>query len=180
MYKENQTELQPHIPLPASSSLDQQGPIALCKMMEMVSLDCPLWNVVGATEELDSWLYFFYLKLYLLLAVLHLCGCTWALSSYDSWVSYCSDFSCYRAWALGSVGSSSWGSWASLPSGIWNLPRPGIEPVSPALSGRFLTTGPPGKSSSFYLILVKIATYEDWLLLWSICLCPSKIHMLKS
>ena len=27
------------------------------------------------------------------------------------------------------------------------LPRPGIEPVSPALAGGFLTTGPPGKSS---------------------------------
>ena len=25
------------------------------------------------------------------------------------------------------------------------VPRPGIEPVSPALQGRFLTTGPPGK-----------------------------------
>ena len=26
------------------------------------------------------------------------------------------------------------------------VPRPGIEPVSPALEGGFLTTGPPGKS----------------------------------
>ena len=26
------------------------------------------------------------------------------------------------------------------------VPRPGIEPVSPALEDRFLTTGPPGKS----------------------------------
>ena len=26
------------------------------------------------------------------------------------------------------------------------VPRPGIEPPSPALQGRFLTTGPPGKS----------------------------------
>ena len=26
------------------------------------------------------------------------------------------------------------------------VPRTGIEPVSPALEGRFLTTGPPGKS----------------------------------
>ena len=26
------------------------------------------------------------------------------------------------------------------------VPRPGIKPVSPALEGRFLTTGPPGKS----------------------------------
>ena len=26
------------------------------------------------------------------------------------------------------------------------VPRPGIEPASPALAGGFLTTGPPGKS----------------------------------
>ena len=31
--------------------------------------------------------------------------------------------------------------------GMWDLPRPGIEPMSPALAGGFLTTGPPGKSS---------------------------------
>ena len=30
---------------------------------------------------------------------------------------------------------------------MWNLPGPGFEPVSPALAGRFLTPGPPGKSS---------------------------------
>ena len=29
---------------------------------------------------------------------------------------------------------------------MWDLPGPGIEPVSPALAGRFLITGPPGKS----------------------------------
>ena len=28
---------------------------------------------------------------------------------------------------------------------IWDLPRPGIEPMPPALQGGFLTTGPPGK-----------------------------------
>ena len=27
----------------------------------------------------------------------------------------------------------------------WNLPGPGIKPVSPALAGRFVTTGLPGK-----------------------------------
>ena len=26
------------------------------------------------------------------------------------------------------------------------VPHPGIQPTSPALAGRFLTTGPPGKS----------------------------------
>ena len=29
--------------------------------------------------------------------------------------------------------------------GMWDPPRPGLEPVSPALAGRFSTTAPPGK-----------------------------------
>ena len=29
---------------------------------------------------------------------------------------------------------------------MWDLPGPGLEPVSPALAGRFITTAPPGKS----------------------------------
>ena len=40
---------------------------------------------------------------------------------------------------------SSCGSWAQLLSCMWDLPRPGLEPVSPALAGRFSTTAPPGK-----------------------------------
>ena len=28
---------------------------------------------------------------------------------------------------------------------MWDLPRPGPEPVSPALAGRLSTTAPPGK-----------------------------------
>ena len=32
---------------------------------------------------------------------------------------------------------------------MWDLPRPGLEPVSPALAGRFSTTAPPGKPSKF-------------------------------
>ena len=34
--------------------------------------------------------------------------------------------------------------WAWLPPGMQNLPRLGVEPRSPAMAGRFLTTGPPG------------------------------------
>ena len=40
---------------------------------------------------------------------------------------------------------SSCGSWAQLLCGMWDPPRPGLEPVSPALAGRFSTTAPPGK-----------------------------------
>ena len=32
---------------------------------------------------------------------------------------------------------------------MWYLPGPGLEPVSPALAGRFLTTVPPGKPRIF-------------------------------
>ena len=40
---------------------------------------------------------------------------------------------------------SSCGSRAQPLRGMWDLPRPGLEPVSPALAGRFSTTAPPGK-----------------------------------
>ena len=40
---------------------------------------------------------------------------------------------------------SNCGSQAQLLCGMWDLPRPGPEPVSPALAGGFLTTAPPGK-----------------------------------
>ena len=47
---------------------------------------------------------------------------------------------------------SSCGSQAQLLRGMWDLPRPGLEPVSPALAGRFSTTAPPGKP--LYLVLI--------------------------
>ena len=34
---------------------------------------------------------------------------------------------------------------------MWDLPGPGLEPVSPALAGGFLTTVPPGRSSCLHL-----------------------------
>ena len=40
---------------------------------------------------------------------------------------------------------SSCGARAQLLRGMWDLPRPGLEPVSPALAGRFSTTAPPRK-----------------------------------
>ena len=43
-----------------------------------------------------------------------------------------------------------------MPCGMWDLPGPGTEPVSPALAGRFLTTGPPGKCLYTHLI------YQLW------------------
>ena len=44
---------------------------------------------------------------------------------------------------------SNCGSRAQPLRGTWDPPRPGLEPVSPALAGRFSTTAPPGKPLSF-------------------------------
>ena len=40
---------------------------------------------------------------------------------------------------------SNCGSRAQPLRGMWDLPRPGLEPVSAALAGRPSTTAPPGK-----------------------------------
>ena len=34
---------------------------------------------------------------------------------------------------------------------MWDPPRPGLEPVSPALAGRLSTTAPPGKPRKYFL-----------------------------
>ena len=47
--------------------------------------------------------------------------------------------------SLWSTGFSSCGTAAQLLCDTWDFSRPGTEPVSLALQGRFLTTGPPGK-----------------------------------
>ena len=68
-----------------------------------------------------------------------------------------SGFSFCRAWALERSGFSSCGTRAhrlSCPEvcGIFP-PRPRIEHVSPALTGGFLTTRPPGKSKDALLLI---------------------------
>ena len=47
---------------------------------------------------------------------------------------------------------SSCGTWAQLLRGMWDLPQPGIEPMSLELAGRFLTTVPPGKSLLYSIL----------------------------
>ena len=45
---------------------------------------------------------------------------------------------------------SSCGSRAQPLRGMWDPPRPGLEPMSPALAGRSSTTAPPGKPPFFF------------------------------
>ena len=45
---------------------------------------------------------------------------------------------------------SNCGSRAQPLRGMWDPPRPGLEPVSSALAGGFSTTAPPGKPNLFH------------------------------
>ena len=54
---------------------------------------------------------------------------------------------------------SNCGSRAQLLRGMWDLPRPGLEPVSPALAGRFSTTAPPGKPLGFVFLMLSWMSY---------------------
>jgi len=60
----------------------------------------------------------------------------------------CVGFSLVVVYGLSSCGAG--GLSCPKPCGIL-VPRPGVEPMSPALEGRFLTTGPPGKFLSVLL-----------------------------
>ena len=55
-------------------------------------------------------------------------------SSCGAWASHCSGFSYHRAWL------SSCGVGVKLLHSMWDLPSPGMELASPALTGRFFTT----------------------------------------
>ena len=58
---------------------------------------------------------------------------------------------------------------------MWDLPRPGLEPVSPALAGGFLTAAaPPGKSQqadSFFFFFFKEDVESRSLLIYLFLLC---------
>ena len=50
---------------------------------------------------------------------------------------------------------SNCGSWAQSLRGMWDPPGPRLEPVSPALAGRFSTTVPPGKPQNTELLTLE-------------------------
>ena len=87
------------------------------------------------------------------MAVLGLRFCARAFSSCGKWgplfIMVCGPLtiaaSLVAEHRLQTRGLSSCGSRAQLLRSMWDPPRPGLEPASPALAGRFSTTAPPGK-----------------------------------
>ena len=94
------------------------------------------------------------------MAVLGLRFCARAFSSYSKWGSLFIAVRRPLTIAASLVAEhrlqtrrlSNCGSRAQLLRGMGDLPRPGLEPVSPALAGRFSTTAPPGKPEILFFI----------------------------
>ena len=73
----------------------------------------------------------------------------WSMGSRHVGFSSCSTRA-QQLWLTGSRAQAQqlWCSGLVAP-GMWDLPGPGIEPMSPELAGGFLTTAPPRKSLFF-------------------------------
>ena len=113
---------------------------------------------------------FFYLFIYLFMAVLGLRFCARAFSScgergplfiavHGPLVIAASLVAEHR---LQTRRLSSCGSRAQPLCSMWDLPRPGLEPVSPALAGRFSTTAPRGKPNICLFIALNGALFEGF------------------
>ena len=117
----------------------------------LISSPCYWYNTVG---------FFFFIFIYLFLAVLGLRFCAKAFSSCGErgplFIAVHGPLtiaaSVVAEHRLQTRRLSGCGSRAQLLRGMWDLPRPGLELVSPALAGRFSTTVPPGKPryNTFY------------------------------
>ena len=113
----------------------------------------------GAARRLRNPLSFFF-KIYLFLVVLGLRFCARAFPSCGKrgplFIAVCGPLSVAASLVaehrLHTRRLSNCGSRAQLLRGMWDLPRPGLEPVSPALAGRLSTTAPPGKPRNPLLI----------------------------
>ena len=106
--------------------------------------------------------FFFNLFIYLFMAVLGLRFCARAFSNCGKWGPLFIAVRRPLTIAASLVAEhrlqtrrlSNCGSRAQPLRGMWDLPRPGLEPVSPAPAGGFSTTAPPGKPPHFLQLAV--------------------------
>ena len=106
-------------------------------------------------------LFFFliFIYLYLFLAVLGLRPCARAFSSCGKrgplFIAVCGPLTVVASpvaeHKLQTRRLSNCGPRAQLLRGMWDPPRPGLEPVFPALAGRLPTAAPPGKPAMLVL-----------------------------
>ena len=119
-----------------------------------------MWSFVTDFFHLVLWVFFLnlFIFIYLFLAVLGLHFCARAFSSCGKrgplFIAVRGPLtvaaSLVAEHRLQTRRLSTCGSRAQPLRGTWDLPRPGLEPVPPALAGGFSTTAPPGKPWVFF------------------------------
>ena len=122
-----------------------------------------LFESVAKQGKYCIWVFFKQKFIYLFLAVLGLRFCARAFSSCGEreplFIAVHSPLtiaaSLVAEHRLQTHRLSSCGSQTQLLHGMWDLPRPGLKPVSPALAGRLSTTAPPGKPCIWFLHLLR-------------------------
>ena len=152
--------------------------------------ECSNFILLHVTVQFSQYHLFIYLFIYLFLATLGLHFCARAFSSCGEWRPLfivvhgplTVAASLVAEHKLQTRRLSSCGSRAQLLRGMWDLPRPRLEPMSPSLAGRFSTTVPPGKPpppaplieeavfSPLYILasfLKDKVTICTWIYLWS-------------
>ena len=120
-------------------------------------LPSPLWKWdISCAQKMRIWIKVLFSKnthIYFIFGHAGSSSLQGPFSSCGVWVSYCRAFSCFGAWAPGFTTCSSralerrlrtCGALSQLLQDRWSLPRPGVEPMSPALAGGFITIQPPG------------------------------------
>ena len=131
---------------PPKSVTVGSSPNLRCSWIRVSSEECGFNFIV-------VFFFFKYLFIYLFMAALGLRFCARAFSSCGKWGPLFIAVRGPLTIAASLVAEhrlqtrrlSNCGSRAQLLRGTWDPPRAGLEPVSPALAGRFSTTAPPGK-----------------------------------
>ena len=117
-----------------------------------------LWRLGStvATGKMGESFFFFLNLIYLFISINGCVGSSFLCEGFlqlwqagatlhrGAWASHHRSLSCCGAQAPDAQAQQLWLT-GPLLRGMWDLPRPGLEPVSPALAGRLSTTAPPGK-----------------------------------
>ena len=92
--------------------------------------------------------------------------CAWSFFFFLAALGFCCGMQAPHCGVLSSCGPRalsracglrSCGPWAQLPHSMWDLPRPGTEPMSPELQDKLLTTVPPRESLCGHFVFLFIS-----------------------
>ena len=119
-------------------------------------LRCSLGYILTCLRKLSKSNFFFFINLFIYLFILAVLGLHFCARAFSSCGERGPLFITVRGpltiavslvaeHRLQTCRLSSCGSRTQLLRGMWDLPRPGLEPMSLVLAGGFSTTAPPGK-----------------------------------